>query len=91
MTGTSAILGCGISRASRSHLINSLDEMVVYTTVADVFHHSQMFEIIVRLEEGVAGEEFDEYTADTPYVTREGPAQTKDDFRGSVMSRGNDG
>lgn len=45
----------------------------------------------MRLEEGVASEELDQYTSDTPYVTREAPAKVEDNLRGSVMSRRDDG
>lgn len=40
------------------------------------FHHGEMFEVIVRLEQGVASVEFDKYTADGEQVTRKRPAET---------------
>lgn len=36
----------------------------------DRLHHSQMLDIVVRLEKGVAGKEFDEDASDAPDVTR---------------------
>lgn len=55
------------------------------------FHHRQMLEIIVRLEEGVAGEELHQDTPNTPDVTRKAPAEIEDDFRGSIMAGGHNG
>jgi hypothetical protein len=45
-----------------------------------------MLEVIVRLEERVAGVELDQNTADTPDVAREGPPEAQDDFWGSVVA-----
>ena len=55
------------------------------------FDHSQMLEVIVRLEEGVAGVELDENTADAPDVAGKGPPQTEDDLGGPIMARRHDG
>lgn len=40
------------------------------------FHHRQMFQILVCLEQGFAGIELDQDTSYRPDVTREGPAGT---------------
>lgn len=53
-------------------------------------HHCQVFEIIVRLEKGFTGEEFDEDATDRVHVTWVRPAQTEDDFRSSVVSSTDD-
>lgn len=42
-----------------------MDQVGVYPGIAYGFHHRQVLEIIVRLEEGIAGEEFDK---DAPYA-----------------------
>lgn len=37
-------------------------------------HHSQMFEVVVRLEKGITSEEFDQDAANTPDVARVAPS-----------------
>ena len=50
-----------------------------------------MLEIVVRLEEGVSGEEFHQDTSDTPDVTGEAPSEVQDDFRSPVVTGGHNG
>lgn len=57
----------------------------------NTFHHSQMFQVIMGLEECIASVEFHENTPNTPDVAREAPSHVQDDFRGPVMPGGNDG
>jgi hypothetical protein len=38
-------------------------------------HHGEVFEVVVRLEEGVASEKFDEDTADREHVAGVGPRE----------------
>lgn len=49
-----------------------------------------MFQVVVGLEKSVAGEEFDEYAANAPDITREAPAQIQNDLGSSVMTSGDD-
>lgn len=49
-----------------------------------------MLEIIVRLEEGVAGKELDQDASDAPDVAGERPAESEDDLRRPVVPGGHD-
>ena len=60
--------------------------MAVDPPVAHTLHHSQVLEVVVRLEESVAGEELDKNAADTPNITGEGPTKPQDDLGGSVVT-----
>ncbi len=44
----------------------------------------------MRLEQSIAGEEFDEDAANAPNITRIAPAQIKYDLRCSIMPCGDD-
>ena len=57
----------------------------------NTFHHGQMLQVIMGLEECIASVEFHENTPNTPDVARETPSHVQDDFRGPVMPGGNDG
>ena len=59
-------------------------------TSTNRFHHSQMLQIVMGLEERITSEEFNKYTPNTPYITRIAPAQIEDDFGSTVMTRGDD-
>lgn len=50
-----------------------------------------MFQIVMGLEKSVSSEELDQYTADTPDITRETPAEVQNDLWRPVMSGGNNG
>jgi hypothetical protein len=50
-----------------------------------------MLEIIVRLEEGIAGEELDQDAADAPNIAGVRPPETKDDLGCPVMTSRDDG
>ena len=63
-----------------------MDERRIDLGVDDCFHHSQMLEVIVRLEEGIAGEEFDQYAPNTPNVARVRPPKPEDDFGRAVVA-----
>lgn len=61
--------------------------MAVDPPVAHALHHSQVLEIIVRLEESVASEELDKNATDTPNIAGEGPSKSKDDLGSTVVTR----
>jgi hypothetical protein len=42
--------------------------MTVYPRADDSFHHGQMLKIIMRLEQGVTGKEFNQDTPDAPDI-----------------------
>lgn len=67
------------------------DQPRVNSRSNDCFHHSQVFQIVVRLEERIAGEELHQNTPDTPDITRETPAEVQDDFRRAVVPCGDNG
>ena len=50
------------------------------------FHHGKMLEIVMCLEQGIAGVELDQNTADAPNVTRKAPTQVENDFWGAVVA-----
>lgn len=50
-----------------------------------------MLEIIVRLEESVAGEELDKDASNTPDVARKTPAKIEDDFRCAIVTSRDNG
>ncbi len=77
-------LGGGVPAASY-HPVNLLDEGLVDPGVDDGFHHGQMLEIIVRLEEGVSGKELDQDASDAPDVAGIGPPEPEDDLGRPVM------
>lgn len=62
------------------------DELSFHLTAADGLHHSQMLEIVVGLEKGISGEEFNQDAANTPNVAGVGPSKVENDFRGSIVS-----
>ncbi len=57
---------------------------------ADAFHHGQMFQVVMGLEEGVASEELDQDAANAPDVTRIAPPQTQDDLGRAIVPRRHD-
>lgn len=79
-------LSCRVACTSLCHLVDGLDEVRVDALAYDHLHHSQMLEIIVRLEEGIAGKELDQDTSNAPNVARERPTEAKNDLGGPVMS-----
>lgn len=64
--------------------------MWVHLSINHTLHHSQVLQIIMRLEQRITREELDKYTSDTPDITRIRPAQPQDNLRGTVMPRGDD-
>ena len=56
----------------------------------DWLHHGEMLKIVMSLEKGVTGIEFNQDTANAPDVTGIAPAQVEDDFRCAVMPRRDD-
>jgi hypothetical protein len=67
-------------------LVNRSHNIPINLATADGLHHGKMLEIVVRLKEGIAGEEFDEDASYTPDIARETPAQVKDNLRCSVVT-----
>lgn len=49
-----------------------------------------MFEVVVRLEECVAREEFDQDAANRPYITRKAPTHAEYDFWSTIVPRAYD-
>jgi hypothetical protein len=45
-----------------------------------------MLQVIVRLEQGIAGEKLDENATYAPDVAREAPSKVEDDLGGAVVS-----
>jgi hypothetical protein len=60
-------------------------------SVAHGFHHCQMLQVIVRLEQGIAGEELDENASYAPDVARKAPSEVEDDLGSAVVSGRDDG
>lgn len=60
--------------------------MGIHFSSDNSLHHGKVFKIVMCLEQGVSSEELNKYTANTPDITREGPAKTKDDLWCSVVS-----
>lgn len=79
------LLGRRIAAAPCRHLVYRLHEMSIYPRTHDGFHHGQMLKVIVRLEQGVACEEFDQDTTNAPDITGKRPSQSQDNFWSSVM------
>ena len=77
-------LGCRVGATSSAGL-NLFDNFGVNLSIADRFHHGQVFEVVVCLEQGVASEELDNNAADAPYVAWKAPSQVQNYFGGSVM------
>jgi hypothetical protein len=77
-----------VTATARGDLAN---ECLVDGSVADGFHHCQMLQVIVRLEQGIAGEELDENAAYAPDVAREAPSKVEDDLGSTVVSGRDDG
>jgi hypothetical protein len=55
-------------------LVDGSHNVSINLATADGLHHCQMLEVVVRLEQGVASEEFDQDASYTPDVARETPA-----------------
>jgi hypothetical protein len=64
--------------------------MAVKSAATNALHHRQVLQIIVGLEQCIPCEEFDENASDTPDITREGPTETKNNLRGTVMASRDD-
>lgn len=62
------------------------DKCFINRGIAHGFHHRQMLQVIVRLEQGIAGEELDKNTTYAPDVAREAPSKVEYDLGGTVVS-----
>jgi hypothetical protein len=72
-----------VAATARGDLAN---KCLVNGSIAHGFHHCQMLQVIVRLEQGIAGEELDENATDAPDVAREAPSKVEDDLGSTVVS-----
>ena len=54
----------------------------------NLFHHGQMFEVVVRLEEGFSGEKFHQDTPNGPDIAGIRPPKSKNNFGSPVMPCG---
>ena len=57
----------------------------------NLLHHRQMFKVVVGVEEDNARDKFDKNASDAPEIAREGPSESKNHLRRSVVSRRHDG
>ena len=85
------ILGCLILAPTPSALHYLSYETSINPVAYYSLHHGKMLQIVMSLEQSVPCEELDQYTADTPNITRETPAEIQNDLWGPVMSGGNNG
>lgn len=69
--------------AIRRYLLNKLG---VNLSAADWLHHCQMLEVVVRLEESVSSEEFDEDAPYAPNIAGKAPSKLQDDLGSTVMT-----
>lgn len=69
------VLGSGISSTPRGHLVDGLDQVAVDAVSHHCLHHSQVLEIVVGLEQSIAGEELDENASNTPDITGIRPSE----------------
>lgn len=73
------------------HLIHLSDHVGVYPGPKNSLDHSEVLKVVVRLEEGISGEELDQNAPYAPDVAWIGPAQSKDDLGCPVVTSGDDG
>lgn len=67
-----------------------MNERHIDPGIDNSLHHGQMLEIIVRLEEGVAGEELNQDASNAPDVTRVRPPESENDLGRTIVPRGHD-
>lgn len=67
------------------------DKLWIYFTATNALHHGEVLEVVVRLEEGISGEELNQDTAYTPDIAGEAPSKIEDNLRGTVMPSRNHG
>lgn len=63
------VLGSRIATVS-GHLVNLSDQVRVDARSHDIFHHGEVFQIFVSLEQGIASKELNQDTSNTPNVAR---------------------
>lgn len=68
-------------------LVDLLDDFSINLATTHGFHHSQVLEVIVRLEQGVAGEKLDQDAPNAPNVTWVAPTEIENDLRCTVVTR----
>ena len=76
---------CGILVIA-STTSDATNDRLVNRTVTYSLHHGQMFQVVVRLEEGIAGEKLDEDATYAPDVAWKAPSKVKDDLGRPVVS-----
>lgn len=65
-----------------------MDKRHINPSIDNRLHHGQMLEIIVRLEERVAGKELNQDASNAPNVTRVRPPESEDNLGRTVVPRG---
>lgn len=66
---------------------NLLHKFRIKLATTNGLHHGKMFEIVVRLKQGVASEELNKNASYAPDIAGEAPAELKDNLRSSVVPR----
>ena len=84
------LLGSGIHAAASTTRTDLSNQLRINLAVTDRFHHSQMLQVVVSLEQSISCKELNDDAPYTPYVAGEIPAKLKDNLRGAVMPRGYD-
>ena len=67
-----------------------LDQFRFNPGITNRFHHRQMFQVVMCLEQGVSSEELYDDASDRPHVARKTPAKLEYNFWGPVMPCGDD-
>lgn len=62
------------------------NDLTIQLTTTHCFHHGQMFQIVMGLEQGVTSKELDQDASDTPNVTGKTPSKVENDLRRTVMA-----
>ena len=82
----SALLRRRICVASGCDFVHCLNKVCIHPSVDDSLHHSQMFQVVMCVKQGVSCEELDQDATDTPDIARERPAQAENDLRSTVVT-----
>lgn len=75
--------GILVATATGSDLAN---QSLVDGRVAHCFHHCQMLEVIVRLEQSITSEELDQNAANAPNVTGKTPSEVENNLGSTVVA-----
>ena len=83
---TQYLRGSLVAIIASTAVLDLSDKFCLNSATANGFHHSQMFKIVMGLEECIAGEELDQDAADAPDVARIAPTKIQYDLWRSIMS-----